>query len=224
MQAIFETIFDVIYLSTVIVLGIIMIKKSKKNSVTFLFGIMAVMLGVGDAFHLVPRSYGLLTIGLEANAVALGIGKLITSITMTIFYLILYYVWRKRYHITEKKGLTNTLLSLGIIRIILCFFPQNLWTSIEAPLSWGIYRNIPFLILGIIIIILYFQSAKKNKDKTFSMMWLAITLSFAFYIPVVLFAKTVPLLGMLMIPKTIAYVWIVIMGYRTIKEQKVATN
>lgn len=27
------------------------------------------------------------------NAAALGFGKLVTSINMTIFYLILYYVW-----------------------------------------------------------------------------------------------------------------------------------
>lgn len=43
-------------------------------------GIMAIILGAGDAFHLIPRAYALLTTGLEANAVALGIGKLITSI------------------------------------------------------------------------------------------------------------------------------------------------
>ena len=44
-------------------------------------------------------------------------------------------------------------------------------------------------------------------------MWLAILLSFGFYIPVVLFADQYPLLGMLMIPKTLAYVWVVFMGY-----------
>ncbi len=220
MQAIFETLFDVIYLSTVIILGIKMIRKSKKQSLTFMFGVMALLLGVGDAFHLVPRSYGLLTIGLEANVVALGIGKLITSITMTIFYILLFYIWKKRYHIEGKKWLTEIIILLGAIRIGLCLFPQNQWTSLDAPISWGIYRNIPFLIMGIIIIALFYQSAKQHKDNVFRMMWLAITLSFAFYIPVVLFAKTIPVIGVLMMPKTIAYVWIVIMGYQTRKEIK----
>ncbi len=113
MQAIFETIFDIAYLSTVISLGIIMIKKSNKYSLKWLFGVMAVILGFGDAFHLVPRSYALLTTGLAANAPALGIGKLITSITMTIFYVILYYIWRKRYQNYRQKNiiLNNNLTS-----------------------------------------------------------------------------------------------------------------
>ena len=45
-------------------------------------------------------------------------------------------------------------------------------------------------------------------------MWLTIVLSFAFYIPVVLWADVVPVIGMLMIPKTCAYVWTVLIGYK----------
>ncbi|WP_058485379.1 hypothetical protein [Defluviitalea phaphyphila] len=218
MQAIFETIFDIVYLSTVISLGFIMIKRGEKNSLTWLFGIMAVILGFGDAFHLIPRAYGLLTTGLEANVIALGFGKLVTSITMTIFYIILYYIWRKRYDIKDKQILSIGILVLGITRIILCLLPQNQWLSADAPVSWGIYRNIPFVIIGIIIIFLFYKYSRIHNDKTFSNMWLAILLSFAFYIPVVLFAKIMPIVGMLMIPKTIAYVWIVKMGYNTLKK------
>ena len=50
-------------------------------------------------------------------------------------------------------------------------------------------------------------------------MWLAITLSFLFYIPVVLWADTLPMIGMLMIPKTLAYVWVVWMGYQLMKKE-----
>lgn len=38
-----------------------------------------------------------------------------------------------------------------------------------------------------------------------------------FYIPVVLFADAIPLIGMLMIPKTCAYVWMVLIGYNAMK-------
>ena len=51
---------------------------------------MAVTLGCGDAFHLVPRAVALCTTGLETYMEALGIGKLITSVTMTAFYVLLY--------------------------------------------------------------------------------------------------------------------------------------
>lgn len=213
MQAIMETIFDVVYLGTVITLGILMIRKAGSNRQYRLFGIMAVILGCGDAFHLVPRAYGLCTTGLEANAAALGFGKLVTSLTMTIFYVLLYLIWRERYGIQGKRPLTITVLALAAVRVILCLMPQNEWLNYRAPLSWGIYRNIPFAILGAIIIVLFFQQARKNKDKAFGFMWLAVLLSFGFYIPVVLFSGTVPAVGILMIPKTVAYVWIVLMGF-----------
>ena len=92
MQAIFETIFDIGYLITVITLGIIMIRGSKGRKQYLLYGMLAVILGCGDSFHLVPRVIALCTTGVESYTSVLGIGKMITSITMTIFYLLLYYI------------------------------------------------------------------------------------------------------------------------------------
>ena len=174
---------------------------------------MAVTLGAGDAFHLIPRAVALCTTGLDSFTAALGIGKWITSITMTIFYVLLYYVWRIRYKIQGNNTITWIVYLLAAARIALCMFPQNAWTQADAPLSWGIYRNIPFALLGLLIIILFYRSAKQNKDHAFAWMWLSIVLSFGFYIPVVLWADSIPLIGMLMIPKTCAYVWAVLMGY-----------
>lgn len=223
MQAIMEPIFEIPYLIGVVVLGFLTLRLAKGRKQFILFGIMSIVLGCGDAFHLVPRMWALFTSGdttLAVYAPALGFGKLVTSITMTIFYVLLYQVWRQRYRVQGKKGLTVCVYLLAAARIVLCLLPQNQWLSPDAPLSWGIYRNIPFLILGGIIIVLYFGSARKTGDKAFRFMWLAVALSFAFYIPVVLFADSVPLLGMLMIPKTCAYVWIVLMGYLDAKRTK----
>lgn len=217
MQAIMETAFDAIYLVTVVTLGIIMVKKGKTKE-TKLFGIMAITLGLGDSFHLVPRAYALCTTGLDNFVVALGVGKFITSLTMTVFYILLYYVWRLRYKIVGKNGLTITIYALALVRIILCLLPQNMWTSANAPLEYGIYRNIPFAIMGLIIIVLFYKSATQHHDKAFKYMYLTIVLSFAFYVPVVLFADSIPLVGMLMIPKTCAYVWTIWIGYQELKK------
>ena len=73
MQAIVETLFDAVYLTTVITLGIRMLRGSKGNAQFALFGAMAVLLGAGDAFHLVPRALALCTTGLENYTVALGL-------------------------------------------------------------------------------------------------------------------------------------------------------
>lgn len=219
MQAIVETLFDAVYLISVITIGIIMIRGSKGNHQFRLFGWMAVVLGVGDSFHLVPRALALCTTGLENYTVSLGIGRWITSVTMTVFYVLLYYVWRQRYQIKGRQGLTAAMYILAGLRIILCMMPQNRWLSAEAPLSWGIYRNIPFALLGLLVIVLFYRSAKEHEDKAFRWMWLTIVLSFGFYIPVVLWADTIPMIGMLMIPKTCAYVWTVLIGYSAMKQE-----
>ena len=65
MQAIIETLFDVCNLASVITIGIRMVKSSKNNRQFQLFGWMAIVLGAGDSFHLIPRMIALCTTGLE---------------------------------------------------------------------------------------------------------------------------------------------------------------
>ncbi len=219
MQAVIETIFDAGYLSLVLTIGIFMIRNSGGVSQFRLFGWMAVVLGAGDSFHLIPRAVALCTTGLENYTVPLGLGKWITSVTMTVFYVLLYYVWRQRYKIKGDTWLTAAVYALAALRVILCMMPQNRWLEADAPLSWGIYRNIPFALLGLLVIILFYRSAKQQGDHAFRWMWLTIVLSFGFYLPVVLWADRVPMLGMLMIPKTCAYVWTVVIGYKAMKSE-----
>ena len=220
MQAIIETLFDLVYLVTVITVGIRMIRSSKRGSQFRLFGWMAVVLGAGDSFHLVPRALALCTTGLENYVVPLGLGKWITSVTMTVFYVLLYYVWRKRYQVKGQKSVTLAVYLLSAARVVLCMMPQNRWLEAQSPLSWGIYRNIPFALLGLLIIVLFYRSAKEKNDTAFRWMWLTIVLSFGFYIPVVLWADTIPMIGMLMIPKTCAYVWTILIGYAAMKKEQ----
>lgn len=219
MQAIVETLFDICYLVTVLTVGIRMVRGAKGSRQFELFGWMAVVLGAGDSFHLVPRAIALCTTGLDSFAFQLGLGKWITSVTMTVFYVLLYYVWRERYEVEGQKSLTVAVYALAAIRVILCMMPQNQWLTDRSPLIWGICRNIPFALLGILVIVLFHRSAKERGDKAFGWMWLTIVLSFGFYIPVVLWAEAVPMIGMLMIPKTCAYVWTVMIGYNAMKKE-----
>lgn len=135
---------------------------------------------------------------------------------MTCFYVLLYHFAVKRYNLKSK--LIFWVYFLAIIRIVLCLLPQNQWQAAEPPLNWAIYRNIPFAILGVLTIILFYLKSKDKKDQPFIYLWFALLLSFAFYIPVVLFADVMPVVGILMIPKTVAYVWIVFMGWKALKK------
>nr|WP_072514736.1 hypothetical protein [Ndongobacter massiliensis] len=217
MQTIVETVFDLFYLSTVFYLGIQLLRRSGGKRLYVLYGSMALILGFGDTFHLLPRAYALWTKGLPYYVSVLGLGKLITSVTMTFFYVLLYYVWRERYSITGKKELTAGIWGLAIIHILLCFLPKNGWFRANPPVFWGIIRNIPFVLLGTLLIVLLYCSAQQKQDRSFRFLWLTIFLSFAFYIPVVLWAGAVPIIGALMIPKTIAYMWTIWIGYQDLK-------
>lgn len=220
-QGIMELLFDAAYLATAMIVGILLIVKGR-TAFFKLFGVMAVVLAAGDSFHLVPRVYALLTTGLEAHAFSLGLGKLITSITMTGFYIILYFILEMVYKPSNKEKIVfrTSLFALAAIRIALCCLPQNNWFSHEGSLLFGVLRNIPFALIGIGIIVMCFIIGKRNNDKSYYFMALMVILSFGFYIPVVLFSSAVPTIGILMIPKTLAYVGVVIIGLLKYKKDK----
>ena len=200
-----ETIFDVCYLLIAIVIGIYIIIKSK-NNLGKLMGTAILILGCGDAFHLIPR---MLDYFVDSDFTsALGIGKLVTSITMTVFYIFMYYIYKNVYKINNNKNIERCIWILAIIRIILCLLPQNNWITNDGTVTMGIIRNIPFVLLGILIIILYYQERKE--DRNFRNIWIYVLLSFLFYIPVVVGASSVPMLGMFMLPKTICYILIIL--------------
>ena len=218
-QAIAETVFEIPYLSFVIIAGLIMIVKGK-SSLVKLAGIMSLVLGLGDSFHLIPRVYALWTGGIAEHVAILGVGKLITSITMTLFYMIMYYVWRGYYEVEGRKPVTYSMWALAILRIALSVLPQNEWLSPNPSLLFGVLRNIPFTAMGIIMIILFYQETRRTGKQAFRHMPLAITLSYGFYLPVVLLAGIYPIVGTLMIPKTMAYVWAVLMVWKQYKQQQ----
>ena len=95
MPALPESIFDIGYLAFAIISGVLMLKNEKGRRLATLFGAMTLVLGCGDAFHLIPRVLNYFT-NLNMTA-ALGIGKLVTSVTMTVFYVLLEYARRERH-------------------------------------------------------------------------------------------------------------------------------
>ena len=200
-----ESTFDILYLVFAIVSGCVLLAKAQ-NRTGKLTGLSALVLGCGDAFHLVPRVLNYF-VASDFTA-ALGVGKLVTSVTMTLFYVLLYYVWLGYYKESEKKSMTAAVWILVAVRIILCAFPQNGWIQNSSDMTWGIIRNVPFVALGAVICVLYYL--KRNERAGFKPVWIYILLSFLFYIPVAVGAGAVPILGMLMLPKTVCYILLIV--------------
>lgn len=207
----FEVIFDLFYLAAASVLCVILFFGSWGNSARILAGVMAFLLVSGDSFHLVPRIIVIRTGSEEQLDRKLGRGKQITSITMTLFYLLLWQIGLLMFSLEGGKiwFYTTIIYVLTAVRIFLCLLPQNKWEERDPPVMWGVLRNIPFFLQGVIVAVLYFLH--RNAAPGLSSMWLAIALSFAFYLPVVLWSNKNSKIGILMLPKTCVYLWMLVM-------------
>ena len=190
-----EAIFDAAYLIFDLVAAILFFTFSKGNILFVLYGILSLTLCGGDAFHLVPR-----------------IILQVSSVTMTVFYIILMYVWKFTFPEMIIPTIVEAVVWISaVVRIVICMFPQNNWCTDEGNMKLSIARNAVFAVTGIGVIILYIISGNAN-GYGMTRMVAAIILSFGCYLPVTLFSKTKPKVGLLMIPKTCAYMWMIAMG------------
>ena len=200
-----ESAFDLLYLLFAVTCGCVMLGKAK-NRTQKRMGLAALILGCGDAFHLIPR---VLNYFLEADlTAALGIGKLVTSVTMTVFYVLLFEIWQGRFRTERNRGLAAVLWILAAARIGLCLFPQNGWLQNSSDMTWGILRNVPFVLLGAIVCVLWYRTRKESRR--LKGVWIEILLSFLFYLPVAVAAGLLPILGMIMLPKTVCYILMIL--------------
>jgi len=204
-----EAVFDILYLAAALMIGLALLFTARGNAARTLAGVMALVLAGGDACHLLPRLAVIRTGREEPLRRALGAGKQVTSVTMTWFYLLLWRIGVLVFSPEDINAWSHTVYALAAVRMLLCLLPHNKWRERYPPLRWAIARNIPFFLQGAAAAGLFF--AHKNAVPGLGLMWLAIALSFAFYLPVVVWANKNPRIGMLMLPKTCAYIWMLAM-------------
>ena len=174
---------------------------------------MFALLALGDTGHVGFRVVAYARGGLEANPILVGLGALSTAVTVTLFYMILVDVWRLRYD--KPFGVAGwLLLAAGVVRLVIMAFPQNHWEQVVAPYDWSLLRNALLVVQGVGVMVLILRDAYRTGDKPFKGIGWMIAASYAFYAPVILWVGQVPSIGMLMIPKTCAYVAIAIIAYR----------
>lgn len=209
---IMESIFDVGYLTFDLIAAILFFVYGKGNPLFILYGILTLTLCGGDAFHLVPRVMKAIKGPNEKVKRQMGFGLQVSSITMTIFYILYIYIWKLTFpELNAPASLVAIIWLSAIIRIVICLFPQNNWLTGEGNMKLSLARNLVFLVTGIGVIILYLISGNAN-DYHMTRMVAAIILSFGCYFPVTVLSKKKPMIGMLMIPKTCAYIWMIVMG------------
>jgi hypothetical protein len=219
-----EVGFNILYLIVVWTMTVIMSMRmgevSKENrNIANLFRWAFVLLALGDTGHVGFRVAAYALGGLEKNSLLVGLGALATAITVTFFYVVMLYIWKARFN--GKFGLLEYILLASVpARFIVMMFPQNEWGNTVPPVFWGPFRNLFLIILGVGVLYLYLRDSIKAKDRLFRWMGYCVFFSYLFYAPVILFTREVPVIGMLMIPKTIMYVAIQFLAYKGLWPQK----
>jgi hypothetical protein len=177
------------------------------------------LLALGDTGHVGFRVWAYAIGGLDSTIRLLGtqvglvgLGALSTAVTVTFFYVLMLFIWKRRFD-KPLEGLSLLLLTAAAVRLIVMLFPQNEWNSSVPPLTWSIIRNVPLTIQGLGVAYLVLRDADGAQDRIFQWVGILILVSFGFYIPVILFVQQAPMVGMLMIPKTMAYVAIAWLAY-----------
>jgi hypothetical protein len=176
-------------------------------------------LALGDTGHVGFRVLAYARGDLEATVTLfgqplglVGLGALSTATTVTVFYVLMLEVWRSRFD-KSYGWFEYLLLAAAGLRLLLMVPPANQWYSTVPPQPWSLYRNLPLMLLGLGVAYLILRDARKARDRAFTWIGIMILVSYALYTPVILFVQQAPTIGMLMIPKTMAYVAIGFIAY-----------
>lgn len=215
MARFFEDGFNVAYLATIWVLVASLWRRQAsaeagERPLAFRFALAFTLLAAGDTFHVGFRV--LASAGATSASVAgvpmslLGLGMMTTAYTVTGFYLVVVDVRRAR--LGRRDGWFWFMQTMLVVRLVLMALPGNEWEAAVPPWGMGLVRNLPLALAGVPLAALLIREGAA--DRAWRNIGWAMVVSFACYLPVILFAAKVPALGLLMIPKTIAYV---VMGF-----------
>jgi hypothetical protein len=226
-----EVIFNVAYLiaiwGIVIVMTVQRARVAPQNRRVAALGRWAfLLLALGDTGHVGFRVWAYAAGSLESTVNVLGreiglvgLGALATAITVTVFYVLMLMMWQARYG--KPYGWFGALLfAMAGLRLLLMIPAVNQWNSITPPQPWSIIRNLPLTVAGLGVAYLILRDALRTHDRPFVWVGSLIVLSYAMYIPVILLVQQAPMVGMLMIPKTLAYVGVAVVLWQSLYRQE----
>lgn len=208
MHSVIKSSFYMIFLVLALFVSVKLLLNSKGNKKIMIFGLLTFLLGIGEGFHIVPRILEIFNSDIDTYGPLMDSGRFISSISIIIVYLLLFWFWRVYYGVTDKKHMEIILLVLGFIGVILSVVLKD--SSNFFPI---ILRNLPTLAIGSIVIYQYKNQATTSPSKGFGFMWLSLLLSLVFTIGFELLSYNYVFFTILMMPKTLMFIWIVLMGY-----------
>lgn len=230
-----ETSFNIFYLIVVWWLVITMWRRREvvapadRRTADLLMWAFA-FLGFGDIGHVGFRVVAFAMGGFDVSVNVFGnqlllapMGSLATAITFTIFYVLMVMMWSARYN-KPYGGLGYALFGLAVIRLLIMTHPANGWNSMQVAQPWSMIRNLPLMMMQLGVAYLILRDSIAAHDKPFIWIGIMILVSFACYAPVIFLQQSIPQIGFLMIPKTIAYLVIAFLGFFELYKVKAASG
>ena len=212
-------------------------KYKKRNSTWKWIFAAYFLLGFGDLFHLGFRIFNYfagLSEGDSFYMITLGLGYIISGLTMTYFYIAIFHAWSstygKIYSTPPKVKIFTIILYLAFIfRVVLILLPYNHWFEGDGRIDFGFdfrwITAIPIYIIGILSVFLLFKDSKSemkekkgvdpqiNRGNFHASIWFVV--SYVSYSITLFLVANYPLTGLFMIPKTIAYLVAFFYHYKT---------
>ncbi len=140
-----------------------------------------------------------------------------TAITYAFLWLFGWLSWGIQYIVKMIGGILLT-AGWALSPLFLAFFmlrpmagvAQRYLVGLVAlvcwPFGWSLARNLPLVILGIGVMGLYVRDGRHFGQRAFFAIGVLMAVSYVCFAPVILFVQRFPMVGLLMIPKTVAYV------------------
>lgn len=215
MHSVIKSSFYILFITISFLAGTTMLVKSKGDKRIKIFGTLVLFLGAGESFHLIPRIIEIFTNNSDILESYINTGRFIASISIIFVYLFLFWFWKVFYKETYSKRVDVILLFLSFIGVILSVVFKS---SDEILLI--MLRNLPTLLIVFIIVYYYKKVVSKKSDNPFKLVWLLVLLGTLFAIGFELLSNNFSFFIILMMPKTLVYIWLVLLGYIAYKKEQ----
>ena len=208
-----EPFLYVAYLVTLFVIGL-WAWRQERSGARVLAGAVFVFL-LGEAFRLIPHIIWAIAPRTEQPD-ALGTGRIVSYLSTAGFFLLLELYRQQRVGkaaTVKGRRAENAVFVLFGAAAAVCFVRFNEWMSGDSPLFWLLVRSFLLAAMAVLAICLWAKTAKD--DRILRHLPLALTLMIAFYLPAACMEKQVPGITALMIPRTLAMIWAVVILSRS---------
>lgn len=168
-------VLQLLYLLALLTAGIVLLLR-RRGGTGAVMAIAVLVFALSDGLLLAPR---ILDVLLEEELTLwLGLGRLGAELTATVCYIIMYLLWERVYPRDARDRVGLTLVwGFALLRLLLCFLPQNEWReNLQFPLWWTV-RTVPFAVLGAAVTAAWRSSAEAAK--TLRPVWILLLIDVA---------------------------------------------